>query len=127
MPPAPLAAATNLVPSPEEASDCQLRLGLWPDQVAPESVEVKICPPLTAATSFLPSTDEATAFQLRVRSRGVQLNPIVSIRLPTRMDWPAFCATIQPPAPLPATRTVSPTRSEAGNVTTTGARSLVAR
>src|SRR5213083_370599 len=120
-----LAAATSLLPSPEEATDCQLRLGLWPDQVAPESVEVKICPPLTAATSFVPCTDEAAAFQLRVRSRGVEVNPIVSRRFPTRMDWPAFCATIQPPAPLPATRTVSPTRREAGNVTTTGDTSLV--
>ena len=86
-------------------------------------------PPLAAASSLLPSAEDATPRQARLLSRNVQFYPRLSSNVPMRMDCPAFCATTQPPAPLPETRTVSPTRmlGVIGKVTTTALVGLVAR
>ena len=70
MPPPLSATATSLVPSLDEATDCQETQagGLLPLlQVIPESVDVKIPPyrlfVTPTATSLVPSLDEATDFQ----------------------------------------------------------------
>ena len=38
-----------------------------------------------------------------------------------KIDWPAFCASFQPPPPAPLTRTRSPTAGFVGRVTVTRA------
>src|SRR5208282_417870 len=120
----PLTAAGNLLPSADEAAAYQLALlspPKGPDQVSPESIEVKIPPPvlLATATSRLPSADEAMARQLSGDALlGVQ-GDLVKLEKFPMMNWPAFCETRQPLAPAPEMRTMSPALGEAGNVTVT--------
>ena len=45
--------------------------------------------------------------------------PTVEVDEPTRILCPAFCATFHRPAPLPATRTMSPTAAMLGSVIVT--------
>jgi len=66
----PNAAVTNLVPSDEDAMDCQIEEATaepaWV-HVLPELVEVMIIPSgPSAATSLSPSDDEATESQVKL-------------------------------------------------------------
>jgi hypothetical protein len=65
--------ATSMVPSLEDARQCQARFDSR--GVTPESLEVYICPLCTAATNLTPSLEDATAIQLRLESRAVQVVP----------------------------------------------------
>jgi len=62
----PLAAAANLLPSAEQATDTQLALPVTADHDAPELLENSTTPPLTAANNLVPSAEEATETQLAV-------------------------------------------------------------
>ena len=57
-------AATSLVPSADDATDCQSRLDSFADQLAPESLVIHICPPRSSATSLVPSAEEAKETQV---------------------------------------------------------------
>ena len=65
--PPPLTAATNLLPSAEEATDVRRPGGTFAIQVqvAPESVEVKT-PLSPAATNLIPSAEQAIELQWEV-------------------------------------------------------------
>ena len=81
----PLATAASLVPSLDEVmlyQSCVLPTDVSLVQVAPESVEVQLCPsvfpPPSAAASFVPSLDEVMQLQvlaLPTELRSVQVAP----------------------------------------------------
>jgi hypothetical protein len=62
--PPTLLAATNFVPSAEEAIEMKSPPTLFDDQVEPELVEMKMLAPPQTAASRVPSADEATEVQL---------------------------------------------------------------